>query len=112
MGLGNLTDKYINMKEEKYYYVYINTNKWNSVLYTGVTSNLLNRSYQHKNLENKQSFTAKYKVTKLVYYEMFNDINDAIFREKQIKAGSRKKKIELIKSINLKWRDLSENLNS
>ena len=96
------------MREEKYYYIYINTNKWNSVLYTGVTNNLLNRNYQHKIKENKQSFTAKYKADKLVYYEMFNDIRDAITREKQIKAGSRKNKIELIKKINPKWRDLSE----
>jgi len=99
-----------NMKEKKQYYVYINTNRWNSVLYTGVTNNLLNRNYYHKIKENKQNFTAKYKADKLVYYEMFNNINDAITREKQIKSGSRKKKIELIKTINLKWRDLSEDL--
>ncbi|MFA5360177.1 MAG: GIY-YIG nuclease family protein [Patescibacteria group bacterium] len=96
--------------EEKCYYVYINTNRWNLVLYTGVTNNLLNRNYYHKIKENKQNFTAKYKADKLVYYEMFNNINDAITREKQIKGGSRKKKIELIKTINLKWRDLSEDL--
>ena len=95
---------------ENYYYVYINTNRWNSVLYTGVTNNLLNRNYQHKSQDNKQSFTAKYKANKLVYYEVFNNINDAISREKQIKAGSRKDKIELIKKINPKWLDLSENL--
>jgi len=99
-----------NMKEEKYYYVYINTNKWNSVLYTGVTNNLLNRNYQHKTKENKISFTAKYKADKLIYYEIFNNICDAITREKQIKGGSRKKKIDLIKKINPKWRDLSEDL--
>jgi len=97
---------------ERYYYVYINTNRWNSVLYTGVTNNLLNRSYQHKNKNSKISFTAKYKADKLVYYEVFNNINDAISREKQIKGGSRKKKIELIKTINQKWRDLSEDLSS
>jgi len=100
------------MKEERYYYVYINTNKWNSVLYAGVTNNILNRNYQHKNKDNKISFTAKYKASKLVYYEMYNNINDAIAREKQIKGGSRKKKIELIKTINPKWRDLSEDLCS
>jgi putative endonuclease len=99
-----------NMKEEKQYYVYINTNRWNSVLYTGVSNNLLSRNYYHKIKENKQSFTAKYKADKLVYYEIFNNVNDAITREKQIKGGSRKKKIELIKKINLKWRDLSEDL--
>ncbi|MFH1583372.1 MAG: GIY-YIG nuclease family protein [Candidatus Falkowbacteria bacterium] len=98
------------MKEERCYYVYINTNKWNSVLYTGVTNNLLNRNYYHKDPENKESFTAKYKADKLVYYETFNNINDAITREKQIKGGSRKKKIDLIKTINQKWLDLSEDL--
>ena len=98
--------------EERYYYVYINTNRWNSVFYTGVTNNLLNRNYQHKNKDSKISFMAKYKADKLVYYEVFNNINDAIAREKQIKGGSRKKKIELIKTINKKWRDLSEDLCS
>jgi putative endonuclease len=93
---------------EKYYYVYINTNRWNSVLYTGVTNNLLNRNYQHKTKDNKLSFTAKYKIDKLVYYETFNNIADAITREKQIKSWSRKKKLALIKTINPKWRDLSD----
>lgn len=96
--------------EERCYYVYINANRWNSVLYTGVTNNLLNRNYYHKNQKNKESFTAKYKVDKLVYYEVFNNINDAITGEKQIKAGSRRKKMELIKKFNSKWQDLSENL--
>ncbi len=98
--------------EEKCYYVYINTNRWNSVLYTGVTNNLLNRNYQHKSKDNKISFTAKYKAGKLVYYEVFNNINDAITREKQIKGGSRKNKIELIKKFNPRWRDLGEDLCS
>lgn len=98
--------------EEKCYYVYINTNKWNSVLYAGVTNNLLNRNYQHKNKDNKLSFTAKYKIDKLVYYEVFHNIYDTIAREKQVKGGSRKKKIDLIKMINPKWRDLSEDLHS
>lgn len=98
--------------QEKCYYIYLNTNKWNSVLYTGVTNNLLNRNYQHKDQNNKINFTAKYKVNKLVYYEVFNNINDAISREKQIKGGSRRKKIDLIKKFNPKWRDLSEDLGS
>lgn len=97
---------------ERYYYVYLNTNKWHSVLYTGVTNNLLNRNYQHKNQNDKISFTAKYKADKLVYYEVFNDVNDAITREKQIKGGSRKKKVELIIKFNPKWCDLSETLGS
>jgi putative endonuclease len=91
------------MLNERYYFVYINTNKTHNVLYTGVTNNLLNRNYQHKIKENKESFTAKYKVNKLVYYEIFSDIRDAITREKQIKAGSRKDKIKLIKKFNPKW---------
>jgi len=96
--------------QEKYYFVYINTNKWHSVFYTGVTNNILDRDNKHKTKYNKSSFTAKYNVNKLVYYETFNNINDAIAREKQIKAGSRKKKIELIKKFNPKRRDLSEDL--
>ncbi len=91
---------------ERYYSVYISTNKRHSVLYTGVTNNLLNRDDQHKKKINKNSFTAKYNVDKVVYYETFNNIYDAITREKQIKAGSRQKKIELINSINPKWKDL------
>ena len=95
------------MIDEKYYYTYINTNKSHNVYYTGVTNNLLNRNSDHKNKENKNSFTAKYNVDKLVYYETFNSIYDAITREKQIKAGSRKKKIALINEMNPNWRDLT-----
>ena len=90
------------------YYVYIMTNKNNSVLYTGVTNNIEKRIYEHKDKYKENSFTAKYEVNKLVYLEYMNDINDAIAREKQIKAGSRKKKIELIEKSNLGWKDLSE----
>ncbi len=100
------------MIENRNYFVYINTNKTHNVFYTGVTNNLLNRNYQHKSEDNKISFTAEYKADKLVYYEVFNNINDAIVREKQIKGGSRKKKMELIKKFNQKWRDLSEDLCS
>ena len=95
------------MREERNYYVYINTNKLHHVFYTGVTNNILNRNKEHKNRENKISFTAKYKVDKLVYYEVFNNINDAIAREKQIKGGSRKKKIALINKLNPTWKDLT-----
>ena len=84
-----------NMIKERNYYVYINTNKLHHVFYTGVTNNLLVRNYQHINKDNKISFTAKYNITKLVYYEMFNNIYDAIAREKQIKGGSRKKENSL-----------------
>ena len=86
-------------------YVYILTNKNNTVLYTGVTSNLVKRIYEHKN-KIIQGFTSIYNVNKLVYYEIYDDITDAINREKQIKAGSRKKKIELINNINSDWNDI------
>ncbi len=96
------------MREERSYFVYINTNKTHNVFYIGVTNNVLNRNYQHKNKENKISFTAKYNVNKLVFYETFNNIYDAIAREKQIKGGSRKKKIALINGLNPSWKDLTE----
>lgn len=95
-------------KREKYYYVYINTNKTHNVLYTGVTNNLLNRDNQHRKKFNQKSFTAKYNVNKVVYYETFTDIRDAITREKQIKGWVRKKKLELIRSINPDWKNLVE----
>ena len=98
------------MINERYYFVYINTNKTHKVFYTAVTNNLLNRNYQHKNQENKLSFTAKYNINKLVYHETFNDIRDAIAREKQIKGGSRKAKIDLIIKLNPAWKDLSLDL--
>lgn len=81
------------------------TNKRNNVLYTGVTNNLIRRVWEHKN-GMPLGFTGKYRVTKLVYYEVFTSIEHAIFREKQIKAGSRQKKIDLIISMNPEWRDL------
>ena len=81
------------------------SNKANTVIYTGVTSDLIPRVYQHKS-KTADGFTKKYNVVKLVYYEIFEDITEAIKREKQIKAGSRKKKIELIESINPNWNDL------
>ncbi len=87
--------------------VYILANKNNSVLYTGVTSNLENRLFDHQSYRNPYSFTSRYRVHKLVYYEEFEDITDAILREKQIKAGSRLKKVMLVESINPEWRDLA-----
>jgi putative endonuclease len=90
----------------KQYFTYIATNQRNTVLYTGVTNNLDRRTFEHKSKLIK-GFTKKYNVNKIVYYETFNDIKEAIRREKQIKAGSRRKKIELIKSINPEFRDLS-----
>ncbi len=92
---------------EKYYYVYIMTNQYNTVLYTGVTNSLVKRMYQHKNKIYK-GFTQRYNVGKLVYFEVFQDVYAAIHREKQIKAGSRQKKIDLVCSMNPHWKDLSE----
>jgi len=90
-------------------YVYIITNRYNTVLYTGVTSDLESRIYQHKNKSFK-GFTAKYNCNKLVYFEMGEDIEACIFREKQIKAGSRQKKVQLIEVDNPGWKDLSDDL--
>ena len=90
------------------YYVYILTNKTNTVLYTGITGDLRKRVAEHKEKEKPTSFTARYNVDKLVYYEETTDVISAIEREKQIKAGSRKKKIELIDAFNPKWLDLAE----
>lgn len=82
------------------------TNKRNSVLYTGVTNDLPRRVYEHKN-KLVSGFTAKYNIDKLVYFEETNDIQAAIAKEKQIKAGSRAKKKKLVESVNPKWKDLS-----
>ncbi|MBL7932540.1 MAG: GIY-YIG nuclease family protein [Bacteroidia bacterium] len=86
--------------------IYIITNSRHTTLYTGVTSNLSKRIHQHRNEFYPNSFSARYNLYKLVYYEVFSRIEDAIAREKQIKAGSRKKKEELINSINPVWKDL------
>ena len=89
-------------------YVYIMASKKNGTLYTGVTSNLEKRVWEHKNNIVK-SFTQKYHVHDLVYFEFGENILSAIEREKQIKSGSRKKKIELIEKYNPEWNDLSKN---
>lgn len=88
--------------------VYIITNTTHTTLYTGVTSDLKKRIYEHKHKLNPDSFTAKYKLNKLVYYEGFHRIEDAIGREKQIKGGSRKSKIDIVNAFNPKWKDLYE----
>ena len=87
-------------------FVYILTNDNNKVLYTGATSNLKERVADHKEKHHPVSFTARYNIRKLVYYERFDSIGQAIKREKQIKAGSRKKKLALICNKNPDWRDL------
>lgn len=89
------------------YYVYLMTNKINTVIYTGVTNDIEGRVYEHKTKFNPRCFTSRYNVNKLVYYEEYDDIGEAIYREKQIKAGSRKKKIQLIEEENKHWRDLA-----
>ncbi len=89
--------------------IYILANKPNGTLYTGVTSNLSQRVWQHKNKITKE-FCVKYNLTNLVYFEIFEDMYQAISREKQIKAGSRKTKVRLIESINEDWRDLYQDI--
>jgi putative endonuclease len=89
-----------------HYYVYILTNKTHSVLYTGVTGDLVRRIYEHKHNADPGSFTAKYKVHKLVYFEETSDVNVAIEREKQIKRWKRENKIALIMKSNPQFLDL------
>ena len=91
----------------KAYFVYIMTNKYNTVLYTGVTGNLPRRIEAHKR-KAVRGFSSRYNVNKLVYVERYDDPISAITREKKIKAGSRKKKMELIDKINDEWKDLSK----
>jgi putative endonuclease len=92
------------------YCVYVMTNVHNTVLYTGVANDLARRVYEHKNGLGG-AFTRKYNVCKLVYYEVGDNIHSAIAREKQIKGGSRKKKIELINGLNPGWKDLFEEIS-
>ena len=89
-------------------YFYIMTNAHHTVLYCGATNDLYKRVLEHKNKTFSKSFSARYNVEKLVYFEVFSLVNDAFNREKKIKGGSRKKKIDLIESINPEWKDLSE----
>jgi putative endonuclease len=91
------------------YYVYIMTNNRNTVLYTGVTNDLKRRVYEHKG-KMANGFTKKYNITKLVYYEVCEEAQSAISREKQLKAGSRQRKVELVNGMNREWRDLYEEL--
>lgn len=89
------------------YYVYIITNKYNRVLYTGVTNNLERRIYEHRYNQDKKSFTYRYNIKKLVYFEAGQSAEGAIQREKQIKGYTRKKKVDLINKMNPEWNDLS-----
>lgn len=88
-------------------YIYFMANKNNTVIYIGVTANLLKRVYQHK-VKFYKGFTSKYNCDKLVYFEELDDINQAIAREKQLKSGNRARKEELIRQENPDWEDLSE----
>jgi putative endonuclease len=94
---------------DRAYYVYIMTNSRHTVLYTGVTGNLLKRAWEHKE-KLAEGFTKRYNVSNLVYYEVCNDALAAIAREKQIKSGSRRKKLHLINTFNPEWRDLGDEL--
>ncbi len=96
----------------KTYCVYMMTNWKNTVLYTGVTNSLASRVHEHKAKIDPRSFTSRYNVNKLVYVEAFDDIRDAITREKQIKKGPRRRKENLINSMNPEWRDLSDDIVS
>jgi putative endonuclease len=97
-----------NLMKIHLYYVYILTNTNNTVLYTGVTNNLIRRCLEHREGKIK-GFTQKYNIHKLIYFEKFDSIELAIAREKQIKGYSRLKKISLIDSLNKDWIDLSVN---
>ena len=92
------------------YAVYIMTNKHNRVLYTGFTNDLYRRVLEHKN-KTVKSFTSRYNVDKLVYYEFYADVESAMYRERQIKAGSRQKKLDLINKFNPDWNDLFDSLS-
>jgi len=87
------------------------SNERNTTLYVGVTSDLYSRVVEHKTNENPKSFTARYNLTKLVYYDSFQSIDEAIEREKKIKGGSRKGKEKLINSINPEWKDLFDEVS-
>ena len=95
-----------NWKGTGMYYVYILSNAMNTTIYTGVTNNLERRLWEHRSHVDRNSFTARYHVTKLVYFEMTTDVHSALEREKQIKSWSRKRKNDLIQKKNPEWRDL------
>ena len=86
--------------------IYIVTNEHHTTLYIGVTADLPGRIMEHREKIYRNSFTSRYNLSKLVYYEMFHSIEEAIEREKQLKAGSRKKKEQLITTLNPEWNDL------
>ena len=98
------------MKEERSYYVYIMASRKHGTLYVGVTDNLVGRVIQYKKKVYKNSFTAKYNVTKLVYFEAYEDVHEAIAKEKQLKKWKREWKIKIIEENNPDWKDLYKDL--
>ena len=94
---------------EHQYFVYIMSNQFDQVLYTGVTNDLIRRVEQHQAGKGAR-FTSRYNLTKLVYYEVFDYVEDAILREKQIKGGSRQNKIDLVNGMNPDWNDLYDEM--
>ena len=92
------------------YYVYILANLTHTTIYIGVTNDLIRRVYEHKNHLDPSSFTAKYDVHRLVYYEFTSDVRSALEREKQLKGWNRARKNKLVESMNPKWEDLYEGL--
>jgi len=96
-------------KQSKNYYIYIMTNFENGTLYTGITNDLVRRVFEHRE-KLVEGFTKKYDLNKLVYYEVYESPEQAILREKQIKGGSRKKKLNLINNFNKDWKDLYESI--
>ena len=95
--------------DQKQYYVYILTNKTHSVLYVGVTNNLVRRVFEHQQ-HSDDSFTSRYNVSKLVYFEVTENVESAIAREKQLKGGSRQRKLDLIRQSNPNWSDLYQEI--
>ncbi len=96
----------------KYYYVYITANKRRTVFYIGITNNLQRRAFEHTMKLNPNSFTAKYNVDELVYFETYTDVREAIAREKEIKKWSRRKKLALIRSMNPEMKKLFDETDS
>ena len=96
---------------DRNYYVYILASRRNGTLYIGVTSDLINRTWEHRN-KVIEGFTKKYSIDNLVYFEQFSDPENAIKREKRLKRYNRKWKLELIEKENPEWRDLYEELAS
>ena len=92
-------------------FTYITSTSKNTAIYVGSTSDLKSRIYQHKTKESPNSFTAKYNIDKLVYYEYFDFIEEALAREKQIKSWKREKKVKLVNDINPSWKDLYNEIN-